>query len=258
MTDLFDMELRARRRDRAARNGPELFLFERAFADCLERVALLDRRFKRALLIGCPDASWPARLAELAARIDVREPGPLFAAATGSEVIVEDHWAPEEKAYDLVVAIGTLDTVNDLPLALRLIRHSMQGDGLFIGAVPGGNNLPRLRSAMRAADALDGEARPHVHPRIEPAALAPLLESAGFIKPVVDLDRVQLSYPTLRKLVADLRAMGATNVLNARAPALSRAAVAVAEEAFAADGHDGRTMEVVELLHFATWSPQQH
>ena len=38
MADLFDMELRALRRDRAARTGPELFLLERAFADCLERL----------------------------------------------------------------------------------------------------------------------------------------------------------------------------------------------------------------------------
>jgi hypothetical protein len=38
MPDLFDIELRASRRDRAARGGTELFLFERAFADCLERL----------------------------------------------------------------------------------------------------------------------------------------------------------------------------------------------------------------------------
>ena len=41
--DLFDMKLRALRRDRAARIGPELFLFERAFDDCLERIALMNR-----------------------------------------------------------------------------------------------------------------------------------------------------------------------------------------------------------------------
>ena len=56
---LFDPDLRAMRRDRAARAGAELFLYERAFADCLERIALMQRRFGDALLIGCPDPAWP-------------------------------------------------------------------------------------------------------------------------------------------------------------------------------------------------------
>lgn len=257
MTNLFNMNLRALRRDRAARIRPELFLFERAFADCLDRIAVQGRRFERGLLIGCPDPAWPAQLAEVADRVDVREPGPLFAAAAGAEVIIEDAWTPEPQLYDLVLAVGTLDTVNDLPLALRLIRHVMRGHGLFIGAVAGGNSLPALRSAMRAADALGGDAFAHVHPRIEPAALAPLLESAGFAKPVVDVDRVRLTYASLGKLVADLRAMGATNVLQSRSPPLSRAGARAAAEAFSAAGGNGRTAETIELLHFAAWTAAQ-
>lgn len=256
MAALFDMNLRALRRDRAARIGPELFLHERAFADCLERVAFLNRRFASALLIGCPDPSWPARLSEVAQQVEVRDPGPLFAAAAGGATVVEDGWQPDEAAFDLVLAVGTLDTVDDLPLALRLIRFAMSADGLLIGAVAGGNSLPRLRSAMRAADALHGDAFAHVHPRIEPAALAPLLESAGFAKPVVDVDRVHLSYASMGKLVADLRAMGATNIMHSRAPALSRTAARAAADAFIAGAH-GKTTEVLEVLHFAAWAPQQ-
>ena len=72
MTDLFDMDLRAKRRDRAARTGVECFLFERVFADCLDRIALIQRRFGRALLIGCPDPGWPARLRHVEKPIDKR------------------------------------------------------------------------------------------------------------------------------------------------------------------------------------------
>src|SRR4029079_6502048 len=39
MGELFDMDLRAKRRDRAARTGPELFLFEGVVADCLHPLA---------------------------------------------------------------------------------------------------------------------------------------------------------------------------------------------------------------------------
>ena len=253
--ELFDMRLRALRRDRAARAGPELFLFQRVFEDCVERIGLANRLFDRALLIGCPDPRWPARLAGLASAVDIMDPGPLFAAAAGGVEIVEDAWEPPAAAYDLVLAIGTLDTVDDLPLALRLIRHAMKVDGLFIGAVAGGDTLPKLRAAMRSADAIAGFAAPHVHPRIEPSALAPLLDKAGFVEHVVDIDRVDVSYPSLGRLVADLRAMAATNVLTAKAPPLTRAQFAAGSRGFAQAGDGGRTIETFELLHFAAWTP---
>ena len=69
---------------------------------------------------------------------------------------------------------------------------------------------------MAAADRISGAAAPHVHPRIEASALAPLLEQAGLVRPVVDVDRVAVRYPSLMRLVADLRAMGATNLLEQR------------------------------------------
>lgn len=254
MAVLFDMKLRAQRRDRAARMGPELFLLERAFADCLERIQLVDRRFQRALLLGCPDAGWPGRIGEVAAMVDVLDPGPLFAAAAGGKVIVEDEWNPPAQAYDLVLAIGTLDTVNDLPRALQSIRRAMQ-PGLFIGAVSGGETLPQLRSAMRVADFVAGGATPHIHPRIEASALAPLLSQAGFTMPVVDVDRVQVAYPSFERLVGDLRAMGATNVLQQRSrKTLSKQAKEAAALAFQQSGDGASTLETFEILHFAAWT----
>jgi hypothetical protein len=253
--ELFDMKLRAMRRDRAARIGPELFLPERVFDDCLERIALMRRPFESALLIGCPDPHWPQRLKPFAATLDVRDPGALFAAAAGGTLIVEDFWEPAAANFDLVLAIGTLDTVNDLPLALRLIRHAMRSDALLLGAVSGGDTLPQLRLAMRAADAVSGVAAPHAHPRLEASALSPLLGDAGFVRPVVDVERVQVSYPSLDRLVADLRGMGASNVLTARSRPLNRSQRDAAVRCFAEAGSGGRTEETFEILHFAAWTP---
>jgi NADH dehydrogenase [ubiquinone] 1 alpha subcomplex assembly factor 5 len=254
---LFDMTLRGQRRDRAARSGPELFLFERTFEDCLERIALLDRRFDAALLLGCQDAGWPTRLGKIAGLVDVRDPSPLFAGAAGGQPVIEDQWDPPAQAYDLVLAIGTLDTVNDLPHALRSIFAAMRPGGLVIGAVSGGDTLPQLRSAMRVADFVSGGASPHVHPRIEASALAPLLAQADFVMPVVDVDRVQAFYPSFGRLVADLRAMGATNILEARSRrALSKQALTAAAIAFAEAGDGTTTLETFEILHFAAWTPK--
>jgi hypothetical protein len=254
--DLFDMKLRAMRRDRAARAGPELFLLERAFEDCLERVTLIGRPFDRALLIGCPDPSWPDRVP--AAEVAVVDPGPLFAASAGGTTVIEDAWMPDAAAYDLILALGTLDTVNNLPLALHILRAATMPGGLLIGAMSGGDTLPQLRVAMRSADAIAGAAAPHVHPRIEPAMVAPLLESAGFVKAVIDVDRIQVSYPNLGSLIADLRAMAATNILAERPrTSLGKTGRTAAERTFITGASGDRATEVFEIIHFAGWTPAE-
>ena len=183
------------------------------------------------------------------------DPGAEFARAAGGHLVVEDQLDLDPSSFDLIVALGTLDTVNDLPGALLRMRFLLKPDSLLIGALSGGNALPRLRQAMRAADAVMGGASPHVHPRIEPAGLAQLLTAAGFAMPVVDVDRVSVGYPSLRALVADLRGMGATNVLSSRSKApLTRSALSSAEEEFRTEVGP-RTIETFELLHFAAWSP---
>jgi hypothetical protein len=243
------------RRDRAARLGAELFLLARAFDDCLERIGLTERRFEQALLIGCPDPAWPDRLRAFAEGIEVRDPGPLFASGATGQSIVEDAWEPQAQVYDLVLAVGTLDTVNDLPLGLQLIRHSMRPNGLFIGAVSGGETLPQLRAAMRAADMAGAGAVPHVHPRIEASALAPLLSQAGLLNPVVDIDRVSVSYRSFERLIADLRGMAATNLLAARPRYVSKASREAAIRSFAESGKGERTLETFEIVHFSAVTP---
>lgn len=254
---LFDMRARALRRDRAFRLGPVLFLHERAFGDILERLSDIQRDFDRSLLIGAPDRQWPERLAKSAGTVTVVDPGPAFARAAGGTTVIEDSLDLQPGSFDLVVAAGTLDTVNDLPQALLRLRFLLKPDSLLIGAIAGGDSLPRLRRAMRAADSASGAATPHVHPRVEPAGLAGLLASAGFAMPVVDVDRVPVAYRDLRQLVSDLRGMGATNILSDRSRTpLGRAALAAALADFT-PGPEERTTETFEILHFAAWTASE-
>lgn len=243
------------RRDRAFTQGPELFLHERVFDDCLERIALTRRQFQSCLLIGCLDPRWPKRLQPLAKSVQVADPGHRFAEKANGFVIIEDEWSPpSSNQFDLCIAIGTLDSVNDLPRALQAIRASLTSGAVLIGAVAGGESLPRLRIAMHAADQVMGASSPHLHPRIEPSSLAPLLTACGFIMPVIDVDRVQISYRSFDQLIKDLRGMGATNILKSRSRRpLSPSAKAVAAEAFKAE-HSDRTIETFEIIHFAAWT----
>lgn len=251
------MRLRSLRRDRAFRMGPTLFLHNRAYSDIIDRMAGIKHRFGSALLLGAPDEEWAGCVAEMS-NVTVADPGGLFARQSDGIQVIEDQLDFDPGSFDLILAIGTLDTVNDLPGALLRLRFLLKPDSLLIGAMSGGDTLPRLRQAMRAADVVMGAAAPHIHPRIEPASLAQLLVSAGFAMPVVDVDRVRVGYPALRNLIADLRAMGATNVLRERPKTpLNRAALEAAERDFATGAQAGRTIETFEVLHFAAWSPAE-
>jgi hypothetical protein len=241
------------RRDRAARIGPELLLHDRAFGECLDRLRDIIRPFERCLLIGCPSAQWPHRLREFARDVDAVDPGSLFASAAGGRQVEEDRFDFGEDHYDLAIAVGTLDTVNELPLALKLIHRALSQDAPLIGAIAGGNSLPALRSSLIEAGRSEGRVAARTHPRIEAPTLAALLTAAGFAMPVVDIDRITLRYSGLDALVRDLRAMGANSMLAERPKPFTRREYLAAGNAFAELGAGGRTEEQVEILHFLGW-----
>lgn len=238
---IFDSALLTQRLERARRMAGDGFLLRRAFDDCLDRIAAVRRPFRSALIYGRSEPDWSDRLADIGIDdITVIEPG--------SE-------ASLPAAPDLCLTIGALDSAEPLPAILAALRTTLAPDGLLIGAIVGGDSFPALRAAMRAADG-EGPAAPHVHPRIAPSGMAELLGNAGFQMPVVDIDRVRLRYRQLDDLVRDLRGMAATNRLlgRPRKPILRRG-LSAARADFAAQGEDGRTTEIIELIHFAAWSP---
>jgi SAM-dependent methyltransferase len=254
--DLFNRKLRALRRDRAARIGPELFLLDRAFDDCLDRLTDVARSFSNALLVGCPSPEWPSRLGAVARTVEVVDPGDLFARRAGGLRVEEDRYDFGQERYDLCVAVGTLDTVNELPFALHLLHRALRPNGLLIGAVAGGDSLSTLRAALIEAERSEGRIVARTHPRIAASSLAQLLGAAGFEMPVVDIDRVRLRYPDLYSLARDLRAMAATNVLAGPRSYLSKAVARRSNRAFQDFGSDGRSEEFVEILHFLGWTEQ--
>lgn len=240
------------RRDRATRSGIQSFLYDRAFNECVERLADIRAEFSDVLLAGCPNGDWPGRLAPRP--VSVIDPGPLMAAKAGGQCADLESLPFDAGRFDLLISVGLLDTANELELAAAAAHLVLKPGGLLIGAIVGGDSFPHLRQAMLAADSIRGSASPHVHPRIEGPALARLLTESGFVMPVVDLDRVEIGYRSLDNLVSDLRAMGATNVLHTRSKrALSRESLRRAQEAFLG-GHE-RVAERVDILHFAAWKP---
>jgi SAM-dependent methyltransferase len=250
--------LRRKRRDRAAPIFHAAnYLHRLAAEELLERVSCVARSFSQALVLGCADMFLPDALATKGMDVVCADPGYAFARAAGGVQCDEDRLPFADGSFDLVVSVGLLDSVNDLPGALALIRHALQPDGLFLAAFVGAGSLPRLRSAMLAADEAQGGAAPRIHPQIEVRAAGDLLTRAGFALSVADLDSVDIRYSGLTSLIADLRAMGASNVLagDPRRP-LNRFGYGAALSDFAeAADPDGKTVERFNIVHLSGWAP---
>ena len=258
----FDRHLRRLRRDRAAASGGAAeYLHRRTADELIERLDLVKRDFRHALDLGCGDSWLGRRLRERGLDVVSADAGRAFAAAAGGVQCDEDRLPFADGAFDLVVSVGVLDSVNDLPGALTLIRRALRPDGLFLAAFAGAGSLPCLRQAMRAADEAEAadSVSPRIHPQIDVRAAGDLLGRAGFALPVADCETVTVRFGALAQLVADLRAMGATNLLAARSKRpLGRFALAAAAAEFAecADA-DGRTAERFEIIHLSGWAPSE-
>jgi SAM-dependent methyltransferase len=254
----FDRRLRRLRRDRAARIADADYLHRRAAAELAERLNLVTRRFERALDLGCGAGAMRAELAARGIATIAADSGAVFAAGAGGVQCDEDRLAFADSSFDLIVSVGTLDTVNDLPGALALIRRALVPDGLFLAAFAGAGSLPALRGAMRAAEEAEGlPPAPRLHPQIDVRAAGDLLTRAGFALPVVDREALTVRFSGLDRLVADLRGMAATNILATRSRRpFGRCghAAAAAHFAAAADA-DGRTAERFEILYLSGWAP---
>lgn len=251
----FDRRLRRLRRDRAAGRFAGADYLHRLVADeLIERLDFVKRDFRRALDLGCAGGYLTRRLRERGLEVTACDSGAAFARSAGGVQADEDRLPFADGAFDLIVSVGALDGVNDLPGALLLARRALRPDGLFLGAFAGAGSLPRLRRAMLAADSVEGGAAPRVHPQIDVRAAGDLLTRAGFALPVVDTQPVDVRFAALMDLVRDLRAMGATNILAARSlRPLGRHALAAAIADF--EGGQGKTTERFEILHLLGWSP---
>jgi len=215
----------------------------------LERLDGVTRDFRDVLDLG----SFTGDFELPGARIARLDAGFGFARAAGGVQADEDRLPFADASFDLVVSVGVLDQVNDVPGALALARRVLRPDGLFLAAFAGAGTLATLRSCLREAETERPAAR--FHPQIDVRAGGDLLARAGFALPVADIETLVVRYAGLPNLLRDLRGMATTNLLPDPAP-LTRAALVHASAAFADRAEpDGRTPERFEIVYLTGWAP---
>ena len=263
---VFDRALLRLRRDRAAgRLHAHGFLLGELAARLTDRLLDFKRRFPRALDLGCHTGELGRALGGTGA-VDLMfqaDPSAAMARQAGAlAVSAEEDALPFGFAtLDLVVSAWSLHWVNDLPGALVQIRRALKPDGLFLAALAGSGTLGELRESLIEAE-LDSErgAGPRVSPFMDGRELAALLERAGFALPVVDVDRITVTYADAFALMRDLRGMGESNALLEQRRGFSRPATLARAAALYRARHgdgEGRLPATFEILFATAWAPHQ-
>jgi SAM-dependent methyltransferase len=256
---LFDLALRRTRIARAAKAGlTDDVLMPRVAEEMADRLQPVLRDFPLAVDL-------MSRGLEIAAALKtVPRIGKVLRAGDtpDADIVLRDEALPFENAsLDLVVSALQLHWAEDLPGLLVQIRRALKPDGLFLAAVAGGDTLSELRQAFAEAESETvGGISPRVIPFADLRDLGALLQRAGFALPVVDSDRLTIRYGNLSGLFRDLRALGATN------PMLARAKTPLRRETFARleaiyrekfSDPDGKLRATVEIVWLSGWAPHE-
>jgi SAM-dependent methyltransferase len=248
---LFDCALLRARQGRALGLGPATFLLDRVAEDVAERLHAVLREFKDAADVGTPGGQVRdvlTRRVNQLARIDLPD-------------LESEPLSLQPESLDLVVSALALQFVNDLPGVLAQIRRALRPDGLLLAAMIGGDTLTELRQCFAAAEAeLEAGVSPRVAPFADLRDLGSLLQRAGFALPVTDVDRVVVRYDSAFALMADLRRMGATNILvdRRRSPTRRATMLRMAQlygERFA--DSDGRIRATFDVIWLSGWAPHE-
>jgi SAM-dependent methyltransferase len=244
---LFDRTLLRARLNRARRIGPVTFLLERVVEDMADRLQAVTRGFSDVAEIGSPGELLRKPIAD------------RFKSINRIELDQSETLPLEPESLDLALSAVALQFVNDLPGVLAQIRRALKPDGLLLAALIGGDTLTELRQSFAAAEAeCEGGASPRVAPFADLRDIGGLLQRAGLALPVTDVDRVVVRYDSAFALMADLRAMGATNILIERRRAPTRRATMLRMAQIYAERFadpDGRIRATFDIIWLSGWAP---
>ncbi len=256
MIAVFDRQQVKRQRLRCApRFTDHAFLFDWTMKQLEERLDVVSRRFESCVQLGARGRKFQSEQVEHVITADT----------VNADVICDEEFFPfKDKSTDMIVSPLSLHTVNDLPGALIQINRALKADGLFMGAMLGGETLYELRACLAEAELeLSGGITPRIAPFADKPQAGALLQRVGFTLPVIDSEIVTVTYESIFPLMHDLRFMGEGNAVAERSKRFTRRALflragEIYTEKFAeAEGRIHASFEIIFLLGWAAHESQQ-
>jgi malonyl-CoA O-methyltransferase len=207
--------------------------------------ALLLKKYRRARVVGLELA--PAMVAA------TRKRAPWLRTVHGA--VADPEALPLASAScDLIFSNLALQWCADLERAFAEFRRALKPGGALLFSTLGPDTLSELRRGWRAADDHN-----HVNAFFDMHDIGDALVRARLAEPVLDAERLTLTYPAVDSLMGDLKALGAGNVTAGRTRSLTGKgrlrALRAAYERFRRT--DGLLPVTCEVVYGHAWGPLQ-
>ena len=148
-----------------------------------------------------------------------------------------------DSSFDLIFSSSTLQWCEPLELALEEVARVLHPEGLLMFSSYGPDTLQELRVAQQAAGIQHGvnEFR-DMHP------IGDLLLAQGYRDPVLDTERLDVSYASVEQLMRELRGIGSSRIELGAKQTMSRRQWHTLRETYATD-EDGRIHATYEVIY---------
>jgi malonyl-CoA O-methyltransferase len=164
-------------------------------------------------------------------------------------VIGDAHRLPvASESIDLVFSNLLLEWCHDPDRVFAEMARALRVGGLLTFTTLGPDTLKELRTAWARADAAV-----HVHRFIDMHDLGDALLRTGFAEPVMDTERLTVTYASLDTLLTELRGSGATNLAAGRKRGLTTGRQLAALQKNVTGASAGRLSISVEVVYGHAW-----
>ena len=223
----------------------------------LERLPFIDIQPESVVDLGAGTGAMAAQLENIypaadIVQIDWSESMLAAGQASGKRICADAHQLPlSDGTADIVISNMMLPGCAEPEQVFQETRRILKHPGLFMFSTLGPDSFRELRKAWSRVDSA-----PHVHSFADMHNVGDALVHAGYREPVMDVEHLTVTYADIDKLVADMRAVGATNLLTSRrrgltSPRLWRGMLAELE---AARNQDGRIPVTLEVITGQAWT----
>ena len=206
---------------------------------------MLAKRFRRSHIINVDHS--PAMLRLAAAK------KPWF--TKGSYVEADAAALPlDDQSADVVFCNQLLPWIDDVPAVFAEVSRILRKDGLFLFASLGPDSFAELRLAWQTVDD-----EPHVRHFADMHNIGDAAVRAGLGDPVLDVDRLKVSYADSASLFRDLTGVAARNCLDDRRRSLTgKARINALRQALQPAGSDAGIELDLELVYGHCWGSGKH
>jgi len=154
-------------------------------------------------------------------------------------------------SVDMVWSNLALQWCNDLPATFVELQRVIKVDGLLMFSSFGVDTLQELRTAFRDVDGYN-----HLNRFADLHDIGDMLVAAGFTDPVMEMERITLTYSDVRAVMQDLKSIGAHNATAGRAPGMmGKSAWKRVAENYETLRRNGKLPATFEIIYGHAWKP---